>query len=157
MDDRAKWRLELRRARVEELQAGQERIGGQGTADLNRAIIRWLESCRHYNVAPPEELIQAVTRQLKVDRRKRNESDPKKRMAAIEACVRDPGISNSKLAQICGVTRPTIGMWKREDSFKVTWFRKFFDANPKLKAEVEANPHLTWDEIFEDDAKRKRR
>jgi hypothetical protein len=109
--------LEFRRAYVERLQRDPKRVGSQGTAELNRAIVRWLESCRYHNVAPSEELIQAVKRQLKVDRRNRNEPDPKKRMAAIEACVRDPGVSNSKLAQICGVTRPTIAMWKRDDSF----------------------------------------
>ena len=144
MTDRAKWVLETRRSHVEELQASRERVGSQGTSDLNRAIIRWLESCRHYNVAPPEELIQAVTRQLKVDRRKRNESDQQKRMAAIEACVRDPDISISELAKICGVTRPTIRTWKREDSFKVAWFRKFLDANPKFKGRWTLTRNSRW-------------
>ena len=131
MTERAKWVLETRRSHVEQLLASQKRVGSQGTSNLNRAIVRELESCHHYNVAPPEELIQAVTRQLKVDRRKRNESDPQTRMAAIEARVRDPDIAISKLAKMCGVTRHTIRMWKREDAFKVSWFRRYLDANPK--------------------------
>jgi hypothetical protein len=150
MNPNADLMLAIRRVYVERLQAGRARVGAQGTAALNRAIIRWLESCRYYNVAPPEVLIQAVTRQLKVDRRNRNEPDPKKRWAAIEACVRYPGISDSQLAQECDVSRPTIGLWKREDLFKLQLavLRKFLEANPKIKAEIEANPHLTFDEII---------
>ena len=111
MNDAETTIYEIRRWAIEKLQ--QPRVGNEGTATLNREIISRLESCQ-----VPEELIAVIARQLKVDGKVRNEPRLKReQMAAALALARDPELSDKKLARLCGVSRPTIALWKRQSQF----------------------------------------
>lgn len=104
----------MRRWAVKALLAKQSQVGGKGTATLNRSILRWLETCQSCGVAPPQELIDAIARQLKVesgipnDRHKRKQHEN-----ALIACALYPELSEKRLARLCGVSRPTIAQWKK--------------------------------------------
>ncbi len=122
MDDAERATFELRRWAIDILQskeqAKQPRVSREGTADLNREIINRLQSCHDIDIAPPEELIAVFARQLNVIGRVRNEPRLKmQKMAAAAAFARDPKLSDKKLARLCGVSRPTIALWKKQPQF----------------------------------------
>ncbi len=96
-----------------------ERVGSEGTAALNREVLRSLERCERIGAPPPKELVDLVAHQLKIDSKARNETRWKrKRTAAVKACARSSKpISNKRLARACGVSLPTIARWKKDPSF----------------------------------------
>lgn len=85
----------------------KERSGS--LADLSRSLIYWLRF-----IAAPEELIDAIARQMKVAGQPR--TGPRnwaKQNKANQLLAEKPGMSNRKLAKACGVTLPTIATWRR--------------------------------------------
>jgi hypothetical protein len=114
--DLSEYHLELRRWVVMSLLATKLGVGGEGTATLNKSIVRWLETCQHHDVAPPPELVDAIARQLKVVRSNR---DPGQDMADIAiALALDPSLTNKRLASARGVSLPTIARWKAQPGFE---------------------------------------
>jgi hypothetical protein len=110
--------LEIRGWAVKTLLTKQSGVGGaEGTATLNRSVVRWLERCRHCDVAPPQELIAIVARQLNVDVAAQGQKLQKlhrQREIVLIARALDPDVSNIKLAHACNVSLPTIARRRRE-------------------------------------------
>lgn len=138
MDPGAASMMAVRQWCVGVLHAKQRCGSAKGTATLNRAMVRWLETCLYHSVAPPQELIDLIARQLKADKLCRNQGSTRQREIAAIAIARDSGVSDKKLAQACGVSRPTVANWKADPSFKwtVATFNKMFEHMTKDEQET---------------------
>jgi hypothetical protein len=118
MNDRDAKVGEMRQWAVEMLQRPRT-SNTEGAAALNRRVVDVLQSCREIGVAPPEELVALVARQLDIDGRVRNAPRLKiEQMTAAMALARDSTISDNKIAELCGVSRPTVARWKKDPRFE---------------------------------------
>lgn len=135
--------LEASRLAVKSLLENKPRIGAKGTAELNAAILRWLERCP----AVPPELVAAVARQLKVVRRRHNPGQDITNIAI--ALALDPDLKNKRLARARGVSLPTIARWKAYPHFEPirAGFEALFarmTADEKRRAVRETSTEFPW-------------
>ena len=130
MDVTEKEIFELRKWAIDLLKEERKPAGKEGTATLNREIMRRVES-----LAIPEEFKGLLARQLRVDGKARNEPRLKiEQLAAAKALARNPDLSSKKLETAFKkltedppngrervrrerVSRQTIAQWRNDPSF----------------------------------------
>jgi hypothetical protein len=90
--------------------AAKPKIGTrEGTAAINRELIRTLRACCAARFPPTKELIDRIARQLGVS------SKPKKHPAyrkAMDLLSRNGKLSSRKVAEECKVTVATVSKWR---------------------------------------------
>lgn len=105
---------------VENLVAQPKIRGREGTAAMNRELTTYLDMCEAWGIAPPQNLVQAIRRQLNVSGQRRNTPrDQVKRDQAIDLLAQNPNMSNGTVARACDVSLPTVAAWKRKSDFQL--------------------------------------
>jgi hypothetical protein len=111
----------------------------EGWAEINRAIIEALGVCRVLDSPPPDELIQLIAHQLKVEGTPRKEkADRKKKSEAAKYIALHPAASDREVGRQSGLPHQTIGRWRRDDEFRkwIDQWTEHFQIVERFKNEI---------------------